>query len=170
MLQGIAEWAERGKRDAAAVFDSMQQNATDELPKPKQTWKEYAGRTTGPEGYSMGDITRHMAKKTKESVVDSIKGRVHQVMQSTYVDRVKPRLTADDKAMPMFVRRALHELADEFWETLNSASDAHRSRARARRARAGGAESGKRCCADAWRPAQARRRGAFGAVTTAVAA
>jgi hypothetical protein len=110
MFAGIAEWA-MGKQQAAAVLDSMES---------KQTWKEYAGRTTGPEGYSMGDITRHMAKKTKESVVDSIKHKILRVMQQTYVDRVKPQLTADDKAMPMFVRRAVHELADEFWATLNS--------------------------------------------------
>jgi len=116
MLAGIAEWAIQGKQQAAAVLDSIS-SATEE---PKQTWKEYAGRTTGPEGYSMGDITRHMAKKTKESVVDSIKHKVLRVMQQTYVDRVKPELTADDKAMPMFVRRALHELADEFWAALNS--------------------------------------------------
>ena len=117
MLAGIAEWAIQGKQQAAAVLDSMQQSGTEE---PKQTWKEYAGRTTGPEGYSMGDITRHMAKKTKESVVDSIKHKVLRVIEQTYVDRVKPQLTADDKAMPMFVRRALHELADEFWAALNS--------------------------------------------------
>lgn len=117
MLAGIAEWAIQGKQQAAAVLDSMQQSASEE---PKQTWKEYAGRTTGPEGYSMGDITRHMAKKTKESVVDSIKHKVLRVIEQTYVDRVKPQLTADDKAMPMFVRRALHELADEFWAALNS--------------------------------------------------
>ena len=99
------------QQEAAAVLDSMES---------KQTWKEYAGRTTGPEGYSVGDITRHMAKKTKESVVDSIKHKILRVMQQTYVERVKPQLTADDKAMPMFVRRAIHELADEFWATLNS--------------------------------------------------
>jgi len=111
MIAGIAEWAMGKQQEAAAVLDSMES---------KQTWKEYAGRTTGPEGYSVGDITRHMAKKTKESVVDSIKHKILRVMQQTYVDRVKPQLTADDKAMPMFVRRAIHELADEFWATLNS--------------------------------------------------
>ena len=106
MIAGIAEWAMGKQQEAAAVLDSMES---------KQTWKEYAGRTTGPEGYSVGDITRHMAKKTKESVVDSIKHKILRVMQQTYVDRVKPQLTADDKAMPMFVRRAIHELADEFF-------------------------------------------------------
>ena len=111
MIAGIAEWAMGKQQEAAAVLDSMES---------KQTWKEYAGRTTGPEGYSVGDITRHMAKKTKESVVDSIKHKILRVMQQTYVERVKPQLTADDKAMPMFVRRAIHELADEFWATLNS--------------------------------------------------
>ena len=105
MIAGIAEWAMGKQQEAAAVLDSMES---------KQTWKEYAGRTTGPEGYSVGDITRHMAKKTKESVVDSIKHKILRVLQQTYVDRVKPQLTADDKAMPMFVRRAIHELADEF--------------------------------------------------------
>ena len=88
-------------------------------PARKQTWKEYSGRTTGPDGYVLGDLTRRQRDKVKNQLVDGIKERVLRVLQQAYIDKVKPQLTSEDKHMPMAVRRAIHEVADEFWETLS---------------------------------------------------
>ena len=86
---------------------------------PKQTWKEYAGRTSGPDGYVLGDLTRRKAGQVKTSVIDSVKGRVLRVIGQAYVEKIKPQLTESDKHMPMSVRRAVHEVADEFWAELS---------------------------------------------------
>ena len=40
------------------------------------------------------------------------------VRLTDYLEKAKPMLTENDKFMPMAVRRALHDLVDDFWWSL----------------------------------------------------
>ena len=79
-----------------------------------KTWKQYAGRDEGPEGYKFGDLTKGIFQKTKKHIVTNVKHKIQITVQNLYLYRVKPGLTKD-KQMPGFVRWAIHEVADELW-------------------------------------------------------
>lgn len=88
-------------------------------PLPHQTWKEWSGRATGPEGYTFGDLHRRNKMAIRGHLIGSLKTRLLRVVHRSYVERIKPRLTRGDKHMPMAVRRAVHDVADELWSQLS---------------------------------------------------
>ncbi len=79
-----------------------------------KTWKQYAGRDEGPDGYKFGDLTKGIFQKTKKHIVTNVKHKIQITVQNMYLYRVKPNLTKD-KQMPGFVRWAIHEVSDELW-------------------------------------------------------
>ena len=69
------------------------------------TWKQAAGRTTGPQGYTFGDFTRSKIHGVKQRVAEGVQQRLIEAFIDLYVITVKPMLTPD-KWMPEPVQRA----------------------------------------------------------------